>query len=220
MDQYAEKYYHINPYLYCAGNPIRYVDPDGRVIYIAYQDNNNRTRWFKFTGFHGKTKIDIPNNKFVKDVVESYVYNCKNGGGDMMKKAIYSKKAIYIQDSRLETFDQSSCFQYDSSVDYDSQPTIFWNPNEGTITSEGGFQSPATCLEHEMDHAIDYVSNPKAHKQRSQISDDKYDTKEERRVTTGSEARQAKFNNESRRYNHRGRSYKTKDPTRIPQRKK
>ena len=30
MDQYAEKYYHLNPYLYCAGNPVRFIDPDGR----------------------------------------------------------------------------------------------------------------------------------------------------------------------------------------------
>ena len=30
MDPLCEKYYNVNPYMYCAGNPIRYVDPDGR----------------------------------------------------------------------------------------------------------------------------------------------------------------------------------------------
>lgn len=29
MDQYCEKYYNINPYVYCAGNPVRYIDLDG-----------------------------------------------------------------------------------------------------------------------------------------------------------------------------------------------
>ena len=29
MDPLCEKYYNISPYSYCAGNPIRYVDPDG-----------------------------------------------------------------------------------------------------------------------------------------------------------------------------------------------
>ena len=33
MDPLCEKYYNISPYSYCAGNPIRYVDPDGRDIY-------------------------------------------------------------------------------------------------------------------------------------------------------------------------------------------
>ena len=32
MDLLCEKYYHINPYAYCVGNPVKYVDPDGRWI--------------------------------------------------------------------------------------------------------------------------------------------------------------------------------------------
>ena len=32
MDPLAEKYYSISPYAYCAGNPVKYVDPDGRKI--------------------------------------------------------------------------------------------------------------------------------------------------------------------------------------------
>ncbi len=34
MDQLCEKYYHINPYVYCAGNPVNRVDPDGRYWHI------------------------------------------------------------------------------------------------------------------------------------------------------------------------------------------
>ena len=30
MDKLCEKYYHINPYVYCAGNPVMFIDPDGR----------------------------------------------------------------------------------------------------------------------------------------------------------------------------------------------
>ncbi len=30
MDPLCEKYYNISPYAYCAGNPIRYVDPTGK----------------------------------------------------------------------------------------------------------------------------------------------------------------------------------------------
>ena len=35
IDPLAEKYYHISPYVYCAGNPVNLVDPDGRKIYFA-----------------------------------------------------------------------------------------------------------------------------------------------------------------------------------------
>lgn len=32
VDPLAEKYYGISPYVYCAGNPIMFIDPDGRQI--------------------------------------------------------------------------------------------------------------------------------------------------------------------------------------------
>ena len=40
MDPLAEKYYHLSPYAYCAGNPIRYVDPTG-MEGVKYKDNND-----------------------------------------------------------------------------------------------------------------------------------------------------------------------------------
>ena len=30
IDPLAEKYYHLSPYAYCAGNPVNYVDPTGK----------------------------------------------------------------------------------------------------------------------------------------------------------------------------------------------
>lgn len=35
IDPLAEKYYSITPYTYCAGNPVRYIDPDGRQVHPA-----------------------------------------------------------------------------------------------------------------------------------------------------------------------------------------
>lgn len=35
VDPLAEKYYSISPYAYCAGNPIKYIDPDGREVVIS-----------------------------------------------------------------------------------------------------------------------------------------------------------------------------------------
>jgi RHS repeat-associated protein len=45
MDPLAEKYYGVSPYVYCAGNPIYYVDPDGmKVIY-----NQNESGYSSYT---------------------------------------------------------------------------------------------------------------------------------------------------------------------------
>ena len=34
IDPCAEKYYYVSPYVYCLNNPIRYVDPDGKKVYL------------------------------------------------------------------------------------------------------------------------------------------------------------------------------------------
>lgn len=44
MDPLTEKYYHISPYAYCAGNPVNYVDPDGR----DWRDTGNGIEWTEY----------------------------------------------------------------------------------------------------------------------------------------------------------------------------
>ena len=34
VDPLAEKYYHVSPYAYCAGDPVNKIDPDGREVYL------------------------------------------------------------------------------------------------------------------------------------------------------------------------------------------
>lgn len=40
MDPMCEKYYNLNPYLYCSGNPIKYVDPNGDTIKVVDKKND------------------------------------------------------------------------------------------------------------------------------------------------------------------------------------
>ena len=42
MDPLCEKYPHLSPYVYCAGNPVNYVDPDGQRIFMLFYTEGNR----------------------------------------------------------------------------------------------------------------------------------------------------------------------------------
>lgn len=50
QDRFAEKYYSISPYAFCAGNPIRYIDIKGDSINVAAiisYDTNNGTNYLQ-----------------------------------------------------------------------------------------------------------------------------------------------------------------------------
>ncbi len=71
MDPLCEKYYHISPYAYCAGNPVKYVDPDGKEwkdINGKIIDDLERVKVFIFysSDFEEQAKVQY------QDAVEKY----------------------------------------------------------------------------------------------------------------------------------------------------
>lgn len=98
--------------------------------------------------------------------------------------------------------------------DYDPNArAIHWDPHSALRTSEGGRQSPALGLGHEVDHA---VHDGPGEWHRAQTFDARFDTAEERRVITGSERHAARSLGESIRHDHRGTTYRVDSPTAMP----
>jgi hypothetical protein len=100
-------------------------------------------------------------------------------------------------------------------VDYFDPNTheIHWDPHSALQTGDGGRQSPALGLGHEVDHAVH--DGPREW-QRAQTFDPRYDTAEERRVITGSERHAAHTLGEGVRSDHAGATYRVDSPTAMP----
>ena len=76
IDPLCEKYYHISPYAYCAGNPVKYVDPTG-CFYGDYFD--------LYGSYLGCDKLDdhkvylVTNNDEVKQIKKDSKEAAKSG---------------------------------------------------------------------------------------------------------------------------------------------
>ena len=87
--------------------------------------------------------------------------------------------------------------------------TIAWDPYSALRTTQGGTQSPALGLGHEVAHAVEAPAREDALTMRRLP---RYDNAEERRVIRGSERHAALTLGEAVRYDHRGTTYRVATP--------
>jgi hypothetical protein len=87
--------------------------------------------------------------------------------------------------------------------------TVNWDPHSALRTTEGGRQSPALGLGHELDHA---TAIARLRERGAASFDPNYDNAEERRVITGSEKHAATTLGEAIRHDHSGTSYYVASP--------
>ena len=87
--------------------------------------------------------------------------------------------------------------------------TIHWDPHSALRTTDGGTQSPALGLGHEIDHAVE---DPATGARLARTPDPDYDNAEEKRVITGSETHAARTLGEGIRHDHGGTAYDVSSP--------
>lgn len=87
--------------------------------------------------------------------------------------------------------------------------TISWDPYSALRTRQGGTQSPALGLGHEIAHAVEAPAREAALSARALPL---YDNAEERRVIRGSERHAAHTLGEAVRFDHRGTTYRVATP--------
>ena len=111
IDPLAEKYYDWSPYVYCVGNPMRFVDPDGREIWIHYTNEEGVSKSFMYSV--GMTcTVD---NQVAKSIVSNLNEMHSNQDGAIILDAIIGstvKYGIRQADTRSESgegyFDSST----------------------------------------------------------------------------------------------------------------
>ena len=126
MDPLAEKYYHLSPYAYCAGDPVNLVDPDGRKIYFR----KNVPEWVK--------------ERFAATIQ----YMNEKGTSWIFKKLQDSDNVYYIGYDEIKARKKGATYN-------SNEKTIYWSPNV-FLKTENCILFPATILAHEASHALQH----------------------------------------------------------------
>lgn len=77
IDPLAEKYYHVSPYAYCAGNPVMLVDPDGKTVFLYATTLPTDNKALKLGGIPTHTFITVEDTE--GGVIRYAAYGPKDG---------------------------------------------------------------------------------------------------------------------------------------------
>ncbi len=171
VDPMWEKYAGMSPYNYCAGNPVKLVDPDGRNVEALNQDDSQNMEYGMYVyikpkrdekgaffkkGYDGKVDKSTPYfsencPSFMKKLGESFEEMCKTDTG-------WELFQYFSDDNHNATFQRS---YNENAINVDGNHLIFINTARQdiipTILGDDSKWSPLwISVGHEMAHRMDY----------------------------------------------------------------
>ena len=148
MDELCEKYPSISPYAYCAGNPIRYVDPDGKEVriylddinYVIYKNQELYTSEGKLYNGFNQFAVNVMKDLISLEGVDTQLY-------DRISQLIDSPNIHNIKESKKYNQTRSSRSKKEQGIPTGS--TVEYNPyKEETVN--GDKRPPVIGLAHEL----------------------------------------------------------------------
>ena len=191
VDPLADKYPNISPYAYCAWNPVKLVDPDGREIWILsdpYDPNASMIKWNKNGLFNEDGSKYTGNNTFIHQTASALdaIYSDENSRfllDEFMDESDYN---IIISEGSDTYYGEAIAIIKGNSFLQKNQPICF-DPTLGLAQCKPDaeneeYLAPFISLLHEFGHAFNATTNNEIYHKRKETFDEQYQNEEERYV--------------------------------------
>ena len=129
VDPLADNYLYISPYAYCNWNPVKYVDPDGRVIVVGTWYGRAFAK-LGFNNFEAKVMAQLKELKDMDPELNKMITNLEDPSIDLHIK-----------------YDNNKNNHYDPKT-----KEIGYDPDD-YIRKDGDKRPPEAALAHELGHA-------------------------------------------------------------------
>ena len=175
VDPLADKYPSISPYAYCAWNPVKLVDPDGKDIWILtdkYNPNAPRVKWTENGLFNEDGSKYEGSNNFVEQT--ALALNAIYEDNQMLLSQFLgsSKYDVAISETSGATaYHESIGGTEKYGYSLQKEQSIIFNPTMGLAQCKGNadneeYSAPFLCLLHEFGHAYNAVTDYKGYSDR------------------------------------------------------
>ena len=164
VDPMADKYPNISPYAYCAWNPVKVVDPDGKEIWIVIDKyNNERVKWTAGKLYNEDNTEYTGDNDFVKQTANALNELYSN---DVSKNIIStfegnSKYDIEIYEGDITDYSVATGGTAKYGMGLRKVQSIKFDPYLG-LEEKKETLAPFIALFHEFAHAYNAVDDLKA----------------------------------------------------------
>ena len=169
MDPLAEKYYFLSPYAYCSGNPVNFVDEDGRLPLVANLVGGIVSAAVDYAGqvignfINEKSGVEAFTNVDIVDLGVSFAEGFVTAGGNIVKNVAVKATVAVVSEVVRNTVDVKTDESGGLTTEVKSAPEVVTKTVIGVVAGSVNTNFKVQPLKYETPNSVVKSVRAEAH---------------------------------------------------------